>query len=154
MTLLFSIDTSGAQEIKRHLVACDETFHPHLSSKVDLAEYSTKLANCATRFEAWSDGALVGLVSVYCNNIESGSAYITNVSVLPAFTGRGIARRLLSSCRDHASNKGFVCLSLEVDPNAQSALYLYQRLGFQFEDLHSTKAGRMALKLTEAVTKM
>ncbi len=153
MTLLFSINTSKAQEIKRHLVACDETFHPPLSSKVDLAEYSKKLADCATRFEAWSDGELVGLVSAYCDNVESGSAYVTNVSVLPAFTGRGIARRLLSSCRDHASGKGFVSLSLEVDPKAQSALYLYHGLGFQFEDLDSTKVGRMALKLTEAVTK-
>jgi ribosomal protein S18 acetylase RimI-like enzyme len=151
MTLDFAENRASAQDILDHLAACDETFCPRLSSRVNLAAYSQKIASKAQRFEAWSTGELVGLVAAYWSDTDGGIVFVSNVSVLPNYTGQGIARRLMISCRDQASEKGFVCLSLEVDPNAHPALYLYQRLGFQIEDSDGAKPIRMALQLTNAV---
>ena len=88
----YTVNQASAQLIAEHLLRCDADFIPQLSSRVEISSYSQKIASKATRWEAWSDGTLVGLVAAYCNNSESGTAYISTVSVLPEWTGRGIAR--------------------------------------------------------------
>ena len=57
-------------EIAEHLSRCDADFVPPLSGRVEINEYAKKIANKATRFEAWSGGMLVSLVAAYCNDHE------------------------------------------------------------------------------------
>ena len=131
MTLNFSTDSSDVATILRHLQCCDASFQPPLSKRVDLADYASKLAHTATRFEAWSGCCLVGLVAIYCNTPGRSKAFVSNVSVLPANTGQGIGQSLMVNAIDHARALGFTNLSLEVDARASSALRLYQKLGFR-----------------------
>lgn len=82
------------------------------------------------RFEAWSGGTLVGLVAAYCNDREGQLAYVTSVSVLKAWAGKGIAARLLSRCVEHAKSSGMRRISLEVASDNAPAIRLYEKYGF------------------------
>jgi len=121
---------ASGPEIARHLSRCDADFAPPLSSRVEITEYARKIAGKAARFEAWSGGALIGLVAAYCNDRERRIAYITNVSVLREWTGRGIAARLLRRCIEHARGTGMRRIRLEVESDNAPAIKLYARSGF------------------------
>ncbi len=150
MKLEFATGKASAPEIERHLIDSDHTFHPPLSSRVSIGDYSRKIAARAIRFEAWSGRALVGLVAAYCTDPNGGTAFVTNVSVAPPYTGLGIARQLMTSCRDYVSEAGFARLELEVDQGAYPALRLYQGMGFHSEASGTRTTRRLVLDLKKA----
>lgn len=117
-------------EIAEHLYCCDADFVPPLSGRVKINDYAQKIAEKATRFEAWSGGALVGLVAAYCNDHEKRIAYITSVSVMKEWSGQGIAARLMSWCIEHAKVWGMKQICLEVASDNALAIRLYERSGF------------------------
>jgi GNAT superfamily N-acetyltransferase len=126
----FAIDTATAEEIARHLVRCDAGFVPHLSDRVDITEYASKLHQHAVRFEAWHGEGLIGLVAAYLNNEALRVAWITNVSVDPRHQRTGVASRLLTRCARRARALGFESIELEVDGANEAAINLYGRAGF------------------------
>lgn len=132
MNALQSIDCNRASvtEIRAHLAACDENFVPRLSSRVDLDAYAAKIACHAERIEAWASGQLVGLVAVYCNDLASGRAYVTSVSVLPGWQRHGIASSILAQCLANLRQRGFQRVELQVDARNHSAARLYRQHGF------------------------
>ena len=137
----FSEDTADSALICAHLEACDASFIPHLSDRVDLADYAAKLAAKARRFEAWDQGELVGLVAAYCNGVDRQRAFVTSVSVLPQAQGRGIASQLVMRCISATRNAGFAKLELEVDSANERAVALYAKHGFyKFSEDGSTSA--------------
>ena len=119
-----------AAEIVEHLSCCDTDFVPSLSGRVEIDDYANKIASKATRFEAWSGGMLVGLVAAYCNDHEKRIAYITSVSVLKAWTGKGIAAKLMKLCVEHAKASEMRQISLEVASDNTLAIKLYEQSGF------------------------
>lgn len=123
-------NSASEMEIAEHLLRCDADFLPPLSSRVEIKGYAKKIASKATRLEAWSDGALVGLVAVYCDDQETGIAYITSISVLREWTRKGIAAHLMSQCVKHSTASGMHQLSLEVATNNLPAIKLYEKCGF------------------------
>lgn len=124
------VNAADAGLIAAHLRACDDTFVPPLSSRVDIEAYAQKLAARSERFEAWSDGVLVGLLAVYCNDLDSRVAYITNVSVMPVSRGQGIASQLIARCVENVTVIGHAAIELEVDTRNQAAARLYEKHGF------------------------
>lgn len=141
MPVRFARNLSTAADIEHHLIACSASFVPPLAGRVAIPDYAAKLAKLAERFEAWSDAALVGLVALYwppppAPDAEPaihlpGGAFISNVSVTPAYLRRGIARHLLAEaieqCRGRAGR-----ITLTVDRRAP-ALHLYRASGFVLE---------------------
>lgn len=119
-----------AAEVEAHLRHCSADFVRRLSERVALADYAQKLAEQSERFEAWAEDRLVGLVAIYCNRPEGGTAFITSVSVLPSWQKRGIAARLVEAGIAHAHGLGFPRVELEVDRGNAAALALYQKAGF------------------------
>ena len=117
-------------EIAGHLLRCDASFVPSLSSRVDINDYAQKIASKAMRFEAWSEGMLVSLVAAYCNDHEKRIAYITSVSVLKCWTGRGIAACLMGQCIQRVKTLGFRQISLNVGSGNMPAIKLYEKCGF------------------------
>lgn len=117
-------------EIAEHLSRCDAEFVPPLSGRVEISDYARKIASKAVRFEAWSCDTLVGLAAAYCNEQEKRIAYITSVSVLKAWTGKGIAARLVGQCVEHAKISGMRQISLEVASGNTPAIKLYKKSGF------------------------
>ncbi|MDD2702123.1 MAG: GNAT family N-acetyltransferase [Sideroxydans sp.] len=126
----YRVNTASAAQIAAHLSHCDDSFIPRLSERVDIRAYADKLAENAVRFEAWAEGMLIGLVAAYCNDQERRTAFITSVSVLPAWTGKGIASTLLAQCISHVRDQHMQLLQLEVASNNLPALKLYEKHGF------------------------
>lgn len=142
VSVRFSRNLSTALEIQHHLTACSGAFVPPLASRVVIPDYAVKLAALAERFEAWSDDAgLVGLVAVYLPRLPAagvppapstaGEAFITDVSVMPAFHRGGIARHLLAEAIEHCRGRA-ARITLKVDRRAV-ALHLYRAIGFVAE---------------------
>lgn len=129
VTVEYLLNNATEAEIAEHLTHCDADFVPPLSSRVEIKDYAKKIASKATRFEAWLEGALVGLLAAYYNDNEN-RAYITSVSVLRAWTGNGIAACLISRCVEHGKASGIRQISLEVASNNAPAIRLYEKSGF------------------------
>lgn len=126
----FLLNQASALQIAVHLLRCDCDFVPPLSSRVAITDYAQKIAGNATRFEAWSGSILVGLVAAYCNDQETGAAYITSVSVCKEWTGQGIAVKLMNQCIEHASVSDMRHLSLDVAADNAAAIKWYEKFGF------------------------
>lgn len=129
----FSLNQASEPEICEHLFECDTHFVPPLSARVEINSYARKIADRATRFEAWANGGLVGLVAVYCGDRKRLAAYVTNVSVLPGWQGRGIASRLMRRCVEHLERLGVERIDLEVNHGNVGATRLYEKLGFMVD---------------------
>lgn len=147
-----TVNCSGREDILRHFAACDASFDPPLSVRVNLSAYAEKLADHATRFEIWAgedlkDSNLIGLVAVYCNAPDRLKAFISNVSVIPDHTGQGIARRLMEAALVHLRARGFTKVELEVSTGATAALGLYKTLGFLGDEARGQPLRKMILWL-------
>lgn len=121
---------ASAVEIAKHLRTCDTDFMPPLSGRVDINDYVQKMLSKAMRFEAWSSDRLIGLVAAYCNDQETRIAYITSVSVLKEWTGKGIAACLMSRCINDMKALGIRQVCLEVASDNTTAIRLYKKNGF------------------------
>lgn len=126
----YLFDKATAEQIYEHLMCCDADFVPALSSRVEIKDYANKIVNKAIRFEAWLDNTMVGLVAAYCNDQEGKIAYITSASVLRAWTGNGIAMRMINQCIEHVKELGMVQINLQVASENTPAIRLYEKSGF------------------------
>lgn len=126
----FGSNKASEAQLAEHLSYCDAHFVPQLSDRVEINDYAKKIATRAMRFEAWSGDKLVGLVAAYCNDQEQRIAYITSVSVLRGWTGKGIAARLMKHCIEYAKTSGMWQVSLEVASANAPAIRLYEKIGF------------------------
>ena len=130
MAVEFAVDRASVQQVADHLRCCDAQFVPPLSERVDIPLYAQKIVRHATRFEAWSEGTVVGIAAAYLNDTAGQVAHITNVSVVQAWTGRGLAAALLQQCIEHGRRLGMVSISLEVAADNEAARRLYGHAGF------------------------
>lgn len=128
--VVYLLNNASVAQIAGHLLCCDADFVPPLSVRVEIRDYAQKIADNATRFEAWSNGTLVGLVAAYCNDLETRIAHITSVSVLKGWTGNGIAAHLIDQCVERAAAAGMRQIALEVAVDNMSAINLYEKSGF------------------------
>ncbi|MCX7638158.1 MAG: GNAT family N-acetyltransferase [Cyclobacteriaceae bacterium] len=126
-------NSASADEIERHLHACDRLFVPRLSSRVDIPSYASKIFKHAYRCEAWHHHHLIGMVAAYLNDFENKTGFITSVSIERAYQGRGLARRLLQQCIDAAKDHSILQLKLEVNSSNLPAIKLYRDFGFESE---------------------
>jgi len=131
MHLTYKTGTATREQILQHLRACDGNFIPALSSRVDLNDYSRKLSEKAVSFECWDNDVLAGMLNSYLDN-GSESGFISNVSVLHGYAGRGLGSSLLHMCLDYAADHGFRNIRLEVSPQNTPAVKLYSRAGFHW----------------------
>ncbi len=129
-SIRYGEQTASCEDIRDHLLACDGQFIPPLSSYVSIPDYSIKLVENASTFEAWHERSLVGLVAAYLNSPAGGFGFISNVSVLRECAGMGMASSLLRTCIRKAQDLKLHELRLEVASNNHSAIDLYRKLKF------------------------
>lgn len=130
MAIRYEIKSATEENIFKHLYVCKDNFVPSLDQTVDLAEYAKKIFEKAVTFEAWSGGVLAGLIAVYFNDVENRTGFITNVSLVKEYIGKGIANKLLDMCIDYARKNDFKEIKLEVKKNNEPAINLYRKNGF------------------------
>lgn len=126
----WSVNAARETAIEQHLAVCDQAFVPRLSARVELHEYSRRLHLRATRVEAWVESELIGLLAFYCNDVSTRVGFVSNVSVVPQYRGKGIAGEMVRRCIEHCRSAGMRRLDLEVDPSNADAIRLYERNGF------------------------
>lgn len=148
MPVIYRTQTATAKNISAHLKCCDSTFIPTLSSRLDINEYAKKICKNAQTLEAWADDELIGLVAIYSNSPDRVTAFITSVSVLPKWQGRGIATQLLADCILRMQMMGFAHIELEVGPNNKTAVALYSKQGFTITE-RSLDVEKMTLNLVK-----
>lgn len=134
---------ADAAEIHAHLVRCDARFVPPLSGRVDLHAYAHRLHARACRFEAWSDGVLIGLVAAYLDD-QDGAAFVSNISVESAFLRQGVATALLVKAIAAANAAGRRKVRLRVGADNVAAQRLYEKLGFRAS---ASEGGQILMQL-------
>jgi ribosomal protein S18 acetylase RimI-like enzyme/protein-L-isoaspartate O-methyltransferase len=133
---------SMLNKIQRHLNDCSASFVPNLNSYVDIVEYSKKLDKHAVLFTEFDNDTLIGLVAAY-DNSENKFGWITNVSVHPNYSRKGIASKLLIECIEYFKNKNYTSIFLEVYSSNQSAISLYKKHNFT---IHKTEEYKMTMQ--------
>ena len=126
----YKTKTALTDEIYSHLKECNENFIPPLEEKVNILNYSKKIFENAITFEAWDEKILVGLIAAYLNDNENKSGFITNVSTIKSYMGKGIANELMKMCIIYSKNHNFKEINLEVSSKNADALNLYFKYGF------------------------
>lgn len=128
--IIYRIQAASLHDIETHLNKANKDFIPPLDQKTNIGEYAVKILNNAVTIEAWNDSELVGLIAVYCNNHETGNAFITNVSVIKEYSGRGISSELMKNCITYVKNDKFMSIALEVNEKNFPAINLYKKFNF------------------------
>lgn len=142
----YADNRSSLIEVLQHLKACDNSFIPPLSTRVNLDAYALKIWGNAHRYEAWQGDQLAGLIAAYSNAPDKQVAFITSVSVIPSCIGMGVASQLMVHCIHSLQQQSFKRLQLEVATTNLPAIKLYQKFGFSSE-LASGAALLMTLTL-------
>jgi len=128
--VFFCCNIANEAEIINHLKACEAGFVLALNKRINIPEYAQKIASKAICFEAWVNDYLIGLVAIYSNNEDKVTAFVSNVSVLDSWQGKGIASHLLLNAIGYVRDVGFSRINLEVDIQNISAISLYSKHGF------------------------
>jgi ribosomal protein S18 acetylase RimI-like enzyme len=131
-TIEYKIKTASEEDIYSHLLECKDGFIPPLDETVNILEYSVKIIERSVTFEAWEDELLAGFIAAYFNDLNTHTGYITNVSLLKKYEGKGIAAALMRMCIQYAGQNDFQEIKLEVHQDNKAAIYLYRR--FQFAE--------------------
>jgi len=117
-------------DIQNLLVQVERDFHPPLSDTLDLATYAEKLSQMATNFAMYSQGELVGLVAVYCNDLVGKMAYLTLAAVRKDHRGSGVGSGLLQNAVSYLRTAGFRKFRLETYKTNAGIVDYYARFGF------------------------
>ena len=121
--------------IRTHLTSVKNSFEPSLDTYVNIEEYSKKIANLAIIWGEFDmEEVLIGMVAAYDNNPDR-VGWITNVSVDPKHTGRGIASKLLDECVAFFNQKGYIKVMLEVNASNKAAIALYTKHNFKIDNM-------------------
>lgn len=126
----FKIRAASREDIYSHLLECNDQFIPPLNKKTDIHEYARKIFEKAVTFEAWSGPTLAGIIAAYFNDVKNKKGFITNVSTIKTFEGRGIASELLNRCIAYARKNKFTEITLQVSKASAPAIHLYKKKKF------------------------
>jgi GNAT superfamily N-acetyltransferase len=143
--MLFALNKSSENQVYNHLCQCSSYYKPQLDSYVNLNHYSKKLYTHSLRFDCFEKEQLIGLIAIYANK---DIAFITNVSVLPQFQGKGIAQKLLDKCVFFLKeNFNLNSIRLETFTENKRALNFYIRNHFKIIGKEKNKI-TMELRIT------
>ena len=84
---------------------------------------------------ALQDGKLVGGAGIYPTpNLPEGTCELVKMYLLAAARGKGVGRTLIEKAFQLASNLGYQAIYLETMPELKKAIYIYEKMGFQYLD--------------------
>lgn len=112
------------------LTSIESDYIPPLSSLVNISEYAEKLLKGAKVLVAVVGTVDVGAIGFYANNVETRTAFISTIGVLPVERGKNVGTLLIDAAERYCREKRMVNLQLEVSTKNIAALSLYRRLGF------------------------
>lgn len=128
--LLTSVDDDDASEIARLLAQLSRT------ATFDRSRLESIIEHDATDLIVVRDnGRIVGAATLVTFPLPSGlRGHVDDVVVDESMRGRGIARTLLVRMTELATDRGLRTLDLTSRPSRESALRLYESVGFVRRD--------------------
>lgn len=130
--IVYDINTTTREDLFNFIDQVDGLLIPSLSKRVRIVDYASKIFQFATRFEAWCEDELVGLLAVYANTGKN--AYLTLLVVLADYQSFGIASHLLDSFIVFLKDNEYDNVSLAVRTGNLKAIALYKKKGFVVSD--------------------
>lgn len=120
----------------------DDYYHAYpvikqLLPNLDMQSYTSRAfiarATGYRMFIAMVDDALVGVIGMISNhNLHDGfSMYLEHVIVDEAHRGKGYGGKLLAFAEARAREEGCQLLELDADYDAESAMGMYEKIGFK-----------------------
>lgn len=123
---------SSYKEILNILREFDLVFIPSISTKVlSLEKYALKLFENAIIIAYYMDNKIVGFASLYANDNENKTAYISYIGVIPSFQKKRIGSDILNECIKYSIVNGMNKIKLEVNINNHRAIDFYHINGFK-----------------------
>lgn len=131
-------------ELYDFLKRVDNGFHTPISKSVGLDQYATKVIGSAHIEYVKRGGKIVGVCICYCNNLDTGVAYISLLGVDKEYRGQKLAKELVLKTISYARGKGFMSIGVHsVNP---IAIHLYESIGFTTTDVSGKKYLTFTLK--------
>ncbi len=119
-------------EIYSFLQKVDSYFEPApLSTRVDLREYSEKIAKKAEHFSCEVNNQLVGILCCYINNTNGQTVYITLTCIDPKYFGLGIAKKLTENCELYANKIGFKYIEMEIPIKNFRSVKIHLKMNYE-----------------------
>ncbi|MDY0029181.1 MAG: GNAT family N-acetyltransferase [Pseudobdellovibrionaceae bacterium] len=146
--LSYTQNESRMWHLVSHFQSLDKAFKDELLARTSIEEYTVKLVEKSCRYEVWDQDRLVGILAVYFNRERMPFVYISNISVLSDYQGKGIAKTLLSKLVDYARKSGLLYVELEVSADNNRAQAFYRKQGF-VEAERKTGILKLRLNLSE-----
>ena len=82
---------------------------------------------------AIQDGKLLGGAGIFPTpNLPVGTCELVKMYLLAAARGKGVGRILIEKAFQLASNLGYQAIYLETMPELKKAIYIYEKMGFQY----------------------
>lgn len=123
---------SNSEDMKNFLLRIDNVLTPRLSLRVDICEYSKKLARLADVFNAYVEGKFAGSVVIYMNSGQEG--FVSSFTVFPEYQRQGVGTKLWSEVVKDANRRGINRISLDVYEENHKAIKFYAVLGFKLQE--------------------
>ena len=124
------IENKTQAEILKYFKSNSRVFFEPLDNRVNIDEYARKLAKFSTQFWLYDEGSLVGFMAAYLNDTSSKIAYISTISVIKSYQGKGGGKLLINNLIQLAARKKFYKIRLEVAANNSKAIRFYRKQGF------------------------
>lgn len=102
----------------------------NLSAYVWAASFAPSMPESLLGFVWEEENRIIGNVTVTPDESRRGHWLVSNVAVDDKYRRRGIARELMAAATDEARTRGATWLVLNVRPQNEAAITLYERLGF------------------------
>lgn len=131
------MSTSFAQ-IRTFLQAIDEAKAGRLLGGRDLDAYSEKILKHAEIVSYSHDGALAGLIAVYCNRPEGETAFIAMLAVSESHRRTHIGTTLLQAAISTARAHRLRRIRLQVREDNPAAIAFYRKAGFEFVEVEAS----------------
>lgn len=126
-------------ELYKYFLSVSNLFVPNLCNVVDIKDYANKVFRNALIIESWDNSTLIGVMACYANNHTTKEAFITSVSVMQEYQGKGICKSMFKVLYSILLSMRFKNVSLEVSKNNKKALMLYysENFKYKFENTNS-----------------
>lgn len=128
-----------------------EHFTPYLhtlsSGSVDKDVLADKYHKCARVIGLYEQESLAGFGGVYCNNLQSRTAFLSLIAVHPSYQRKGYGGLLLSEVIRISKDEGMEQLELEVRRQNTAGICFYQKQGFCFLEKETEDSVFMGLQL-------
>lgn len=113
--------------------AIGEGFGPS-DAEVKTMSQHYKNENASRYLVASIEGHLVGGSGVASFNNSNEICELRKLFLLPESRGLGIGKKLTEDCLEYAKSKGYKKCYLDTLTSMKSAIFLYEKLGFQYLD--------------------